>query len=236
MTIRSLLTPILGLALLLAGPTAATAVPSGFSARYKVSQDGQPLGVATISLRPGGDGSWLFSKDMKGTAGLAAILGAQTSETSRFRWKHDVPEAISYDYRLRASIGGNKQRHLRVDWHTSQVTVDEGKGPQTFAALPGMVERNTAPLAIGVALADGLKDIALPIAGRHDVQVQHFGITGREAIDVPAGRFQAIRVDRTDAQLGFSAWYAPGRFPLPVKLSQHDGGDVTMELVSFSSK
>ena len=235
MTIRPLLTPLLGMALLLISLPATATVPTSFTAHYNVTQNGAPMGVATISLQPGGDGTWIFSKVVKGTAGLAAVLGAQTSETSRFRWSHDVPVAISYDYQLRASIS-NKQRHLRVDWNKNQVTVDEGKGPQAFAALPGMVERNTAPLAIGIALDDGLKKIALPIAGRHDVQMQHFGITGHESIEVPAGRFKAIRVDRTDAELGFSAWYAPGRFPLPVKLSQHDGGNMTMELVSFSSK
>ena len=52
---------------------------------------------------------------------------------------------------------------------------------------------------------------------------------------MPAGRFQAQRVDRTDADRGFSAWYVPARYPLPVKLSQHDGGDLTMQLVSFKA-
>jgi hypothetical protein len=45
-----------------------------------------------------------------------------------------------------------------------------------------------------------------------------------------------VRIDRTDADRGFSAWYVPGRYPLPVKLSQHDGGDLTMELVDFSQR
>jgi len=52
---------------------------------------------------------------------------------------------------------------------------------------------------------------------------------------VPAGSFNAERVDRTDAERGFSAWYAPGKYLLPVKLSQHDGGDLVMELVSYKA-
>ena len=51
--------------------------------------------------------------------------------------------------------------------------------------------------------------LALPVAVRQEVQVQHFKVTGQEAIEVPAGRFDAQRVDRTDADRGFSAWYAP---------------------------
>jgi hypothetical protein len=65
------------------------------------------------------------------------------------------------------------------------------------------------------------------------VQVQNFKVTGKETVKVPAGSFDAKRIDRTDADRGFSAWYAPDRYPLPVKLSQHDGGDMVMELVSY---
>ena len=127
----------------------------------------------------------------------------------------------------------NKQRHMAVDWTTRQVTVNEGKGPQTYPASPGMVERNTTPLALGLALRDGKQQVALPVAVRQAVQTQNFKITGREAIKVPAGSFNAVRIDRTDADRGFSAWYAPDRYPLPVKLSQHDGGDMELDLVSY---
>jgi hypothetical protein len=76
--------------------------------------------------------------------------------------------------------------------------------------------------------------VALAVAVRQKVETQQFKVTGTEAIQVPAGSFQAERVDRTDADRGFSAWYAPKRYPLPVKLSQRDGGDLMMELVSYT--
>ncbi len=71
------------------------------------------------------------------------------------------------------------------------------------------------------------------MAVRQEVQTQNFQVTGKETVKVPAGSFDAQRIDRTDADRGFSAWYAPDRFPLPLKLSQHDGGDMAMELVSY---
>ena len=81
----------------------------------------------------------------------------------------------------------NKQRHMSVDWARNQVTVDEGKGPQTYPASAGMVERNTTSLALGLALRDGKQQIALPVAVRQQVQLQSFKVTGKEAIMVPAG-------------------------------------------------
>lgn len=230
MTIRSLLAPLLGLGLLLAAQTAVATPTGAFTATYKVLQGGSPMGQATISLRPDGHGEWIYTKDVKGTSGLAAILGVDVSEVSHFRWKGDVPEAISYDYRMSFK---NKRRHLAVNWATRQVTVDEGKGPHSYPATPGMVERNTTALALGLALRGGSRQITLPVAVRQQVQMQSFKVTARESVTVPAGSFDTERVDRTDADRGFSAWYAPDRYPLPVKLSQHDGGDLVMELVSY---
>jgi len=234
MTIRTAFSPLLGLGLLLAVPAAAAATPTAFTATYDVSQGGEPMGVATVTLRAAGNGEWIYSKDVKGTGGLAAMLGASMSESSRFRWKGDVPEAVSYDYRLQTGIK-NKQRHLAVDWTKRQVTVDEGKGPQTYPSSPGMVERNTTSLALGLALRDGKQQVTLPVAVRQQVQAQSFKVTGKETVQVRAGSFSAERVDRTDAERGFSAWYVPDRYPVPVKLSQHDGGDLTMELMSYQA-
>ena len=232
MTIRPLLAPLLGLGLLLGARAAIAAVPAAFTATYDVSQGGQPMGQATVSLRADGHGEWIYRKDVKGTGGLAALLGASVTESSRFRWKGDVPEAISYDYQLQTAVK-QKQRHLTVDWPKNRVTVDDGKGAQSYPGSPGMVERNTLALALGLALRDGKQQVALPVAVRQEVQTQNFEVTGRETVKVPAGHFDAQRVDRTDADRGFSAWYAPDRYPLPVKLSQHDGGDMVMELVSY---
>ena len=232
MTIRPLFASLFSLGLLLGSQAVLAATPGAFTATYNVSQGGEPMGVATVTLRNAGNGEWVYSKRVKGTGGLAAILGASLTEASRFRWKGDVPEALSYDYQLQTGIK-NKQRHMTVDWASNQVTLDEGKGPQTYPASPGMVERNTTILALGLALRDGKQQITFPVAVRQQVQTQSFKVTGKEAIKVPAGNFNAERIDRTDAERGFSAWYVPDRYLLPVKLSQHDGGDLTMELVSY---
>jgi hypothetical protein len=232
MTFRRLLRLAGAMLLASASGLALAAPPKAFTATYRVLRDGSPMGEATVTLKPVGNGQWEYGKHLRGTSGLAALLGANLDEVSRFRWKGDVPEALSYDYRLDAAIK-SRQRHVSVDWTRHRVTVDEGKGAITYATQPGMVERNTTALAIGLALRDGQTQIALPVAVKQEVETQRFEATGKEKVTVPAGTFEAVRVDRTDADRGFSAWYAPGRYPLPVKLSQKDGGDLTMELVSF---
>jgi hypothetical protein len=223
------------LALLLAtGSATAASVPTAFTARYTVSQGGQPMGEATVTLRPGQGGNWVLRKDVKGTAGLAALLGASTQETSTFRWRGAVPEAVGYDYHLVAA-GKDKQRHLSVDWTKRQVSVQDGKHASSYPAQPGMVERNSLPLAVGLALEQGEQQLSLPVAVRQTVETESFKVAGSETVKVPAGSFRADRVERSDAAKAFSAWYVPQRYPLPVKLAQSDGGNLVLELVSYSS-
>jgi len=52
---------------------------------------------------------------------------------------------------------------------------------------------------------------------------------------VPAGSFKAQRVERTDKDQSFSAWYVPQKYPVPVKLTQSDGGNLTLQLVSYKA-
>lgn len=234
MKLPGLLFGVLAVTTLAGGTHAAPAPPQAFTATYQVSRNGQDMGVATVTLRHGDGDSWIYRKDVSGTSGLAALLNASTHESSRLRWRDGMPEALGYDYEMQAAVK-HKQRHLQVDWATGQVTVQDDKRKFTYPTQPGMVERNTLPLALGLALRAGQREVSLPVAVRQTVQRQQFKVTGTETVDVPAGHFNALQVERTDADRGFTAWYAPKRYPLPVKLAQHDGGDLVMVLVSFKN-
>jgi hypothetical protein len=122
---------------------------------------------------------------------------------------------------------------MQVNWDTKQVSVDEGKGVTNYAAVPGLVDRNTMSYALGLALRSGNQTITLPVGVKQRVEQQQFKVQGSEAVNVPAGSFQAQRVTRTDSDKHFDAWYVPKQYPLPVKLAQSDGGDLTLQLVRY---
>jgi hypothetical protein len=211
----------------------AATTPAPFTATYQVLQGDQVIGEATISLKSTITG-WEYSNQTRGTGGLAAALGANSSETTRFRWNHGAPETVAYDYRMNAAIK-SKQRTTRVDWDAGQVSVDDGKGAETYPAALGLVDRNTAPYAIGLALHDGKQTVTLPVAVKRNVENQQFKVAGNDAVKVPAGSFTAQRVERTDKDQSFSAWYVPQKYPVPVKLTQSDGGNLTLQLVSYKA-
>lgn len=224
----------LALALSTTAAFAATPTPTPFIATYQVSQGGQVIGEAVVTLKPAGNGQWVYSNQIKGTGGIAAALGANSNETTTFRWNNGAPETVSYDYKMDAGFK-NKQRHTEVNWSSNQVTVDEGKGPMTYASAPGLVDRNTTSYALGLALRAGKQSVSLPVAVKRNVETQEFKVAGKDAVKVPAGSFQTERVVRSGDEKTFSAWYAPQKYPIPVKLSQSDGGNLELQLVSYKS-
>ncbi|HEY4093078.1 MAG TPA: DUF3108 domain-containing protein [Luteibacter sp.] len=222
----------LGLALALPAAAFAADVPQSFTATYNVSQGGSPLGNATLTLKAAGNGQFEYSNKVVGTSGLAAAIGASSSEVSQFTWVGKVPQAVSYKYDLQAFKP--KSRTLTVNGNTVQVQ-DNNKS-FSYPLQPGMIDRNTVPLALGVALHGGAKEATFPVGVKQAIETQTFKVAANEKITVPAGSFNAVRVDRTDQDRGFNAWYVPAKYPVPVKLAQKDGGDLTLELVKFEGK
>ncbi|MDI3262034.1 DUF3108 domain-containing protein [Aerosticca soli] len=213
-------------------PVSAADRPAPFTATYRVLQAGQTIGEATITLKAVGADVWEYSNQSRGTAGLAAAMGASSSETTRLRWRGAMPETVSYDYRMDAAIK-SKHRHTDVDWKAQKVSVDDGKGPMNYPSAPGLVDRNLLPFALGLALRAGQKDITLPVAVKREVEQQHYRVTGEEDVSVPAGHFKALRLERVDTDRAYVAWYVPARYPVPVRLSQKGDGDLELQLQGY---
>jgi len=216
------------------GSAIAAAAPlPAFTAHYRVLQNGSPIGKATLTLAPAANGTWNFTTQSHGTAGLASLLAAGTREVSTFKWVGDAPQGISYDYTMTSALK-QKHRSVRFDWSRHTVEVDDN-GTFHFASRPGTVERHTVPLALAASLAAGKTDITLPVAVRDRIENQHFTAQGKQDVSVPAGTFDATRVSRTD-EGDFEAWFAPGTLPVPVKIEQRGKNDFSLELESWSAR
>ena len=65
---------------------------------------------------------------------------------------------------------------------------------------------------------------------RDRAESQHYTVARSEAIQVPAGNFTAIRVERSDGKA--TNWYVPSLGLLPVKVQQvsGDGSTAVLEL------
>jgi hypothetical protein len=223
-----------GLALLVAGNVVAGTTPHAFTAHYQVLRDGNTIGTVSMTLRAQPDGTWRYISQMRGTSGLAGLLGASLDEDSLLRWRDGRPETLDYRYHMSVAFKDRK-RHVHVDWSTGTVHVTQDGKMHQYPVHDGLVDQHAIPLALGLALAGGAHDITLPVAVKDRVEMQHYRVTGDRVLDVPVGRYRADRVDRIDKDKAFSAWYVPGRYPIPVKLRKDGKDKLSLLLQRFTS-
>jgi len=201
------------------------------SATYAVARDGKSVGDASYTLNANRDGSWTLLSVTHGSAGMAKLVGLNVREESTFRWQDGKPQGLRYAYKQDAAIK-HKQRDIDFDWNAGQARVRDNGKDFAYPIPPGAIDRSTVALALGTAVADGARVATFAVAVKDHIEQQRFETRGEEKVDVPAGSFNAISIERTDAAGKARSWYAPNVAALPVRVEQiqGDGSTIVMEL------
>lgn len=231
----NVLAALFGVTFSITSSAATSSIPqlAPFSAEYVLSKDGKAIGESVFTLEAAGNGVWRYTSVTHGTAGLAKLLDAEVEESSLFRLHNGGLELLHNEYRLNALLH-SQTRQMRVDWQAGTVSVTDSRhGAHSYAAPRGLLDRHLLSLALGRHLQQH-GPFGVLVATHDRAETQHFEVAGNEPIKVPAGTFAALRVRRSDPGKHLSAWYVPGRFPMPVKLVQGGDDHLTLELKSFS--
>lgn len=168
------------------------------------------------------------------------------SDGGRYEMSSSTRSAL---YKARQDSRGTLQgRALRPVEYTEQTqrrepattTADWPAGTIRFSAapdVPGSVvpllqDRLSMLLQLGERAqrqSDG--DLVLPVAGLRSVAEYRFERRGTESIELPAGTFDTVRLQRRDPvrQEAVEVWLAPGSCWLPVKLRFTDERGVVIE-------
>jgi hypothetical protein len=231
---RVLLCAALGLAAGLAPPVSRAADPASsqpFSARYEVLRNGRTLGEARMALTRGSDDSWRFESETRGTRGLASLTGVEIHERSIFRWRGQIPELVEYDYRQTVAMR-RRERSLRVDADDNAIVSRQDDRQWLLRFEDGVSDRNAVVLGLIAAVAAGRADLAFRVADRDDVESQRYRIAGRERVQVPAGEFDAVRIERIREKPGrdTDTWLAPALSHLPVRIRHREADGESLEL------
>lgn len=234
--------PALALAFCTIAPAlAADPAIRPFHAEYATLRNGSDVGRTTLDLTDNGDGSWTLRSETKGTSGLARIAGIHIVETSRFRWNDGRPEALAYAYK---QDGAFKQRTRQADfdWSAGEVRVREGDGEFRYAIAPGLIDRQAVTLAIASDLVRGATTFDYKVAVKDRIEDMRYLRGATDTLDVPAGTFKALRMQRdgepgTDRKRVARSWFAESLGWLPVQIEQTEkkGDTVTLKLLSVPS-
>jgi hypothetical protein len=206
-----------------------------FSARYELLRDGRVLGEAQLTLARGSDDTWRFETNTRGTRGLASVARAEINERSTFRWRGLIPELVEYDYRQSVAMR-RRERSLRVDAASNSILSRQDDRSWELRFEEGVVDRHAVAIGIIAAVAAGRADLAFRVADRDDVESQRYRVAGRERVDVRAGSFDAVLIERIREKPGrdTDTWLAPelGYLAVRIRHREADGETLEMRLVS----
>lgn len=231
---------LLGLAALPVFATAVELNPAGihepvyaplkpFVATYEVQRGGKTIGEATMTLKADGGDNWTLITQTRGTAGMAKLFGLDVKEESHFTAAGQVPlQSSAYSYQQEATLK-SKQRRIEFDWTTKEARVTDKDELFRYPLQPYSIDRHAVVIALG--RAQGLEQNTLQIASKDAVESQRYERRETQPLQLPAGRFDATRFERTDKPGKGSSWYTPGQLaPLQVEQTQKDGASIVMRL------
>ena len=193
------------------------------SHRYSVEWAGISLGKGTIALQGDAGGCYRFESTTDPIALVRWTYGAPR-EQSRFCVRDGAIVPVTYAYinekrekdsfRLDFAEDNSEVRMLkRGDLQVREIADQETYDPFLMREVVRLwVLRHLA----GVAPAQA----AFTMVDDDRIKTYRFAIGEREIVDVPAGRVDALRVDRLDDRRPHHYWLDPERGYIPVKIEQ----------------
>lgn len=200
-----------------------------FVASYDVKRGGKVIGEATMTLSDNGDRQWTLVTETRGTAGMARLLGLDVREASEFVVdRQSALQSTNYRYKQDATLR-SKQRRIEFDWQANEARVTDKDELFRYSLQAGSIDRQVVAVALG--RSQRLENNTFPVAAKEGIENQRFERRETRSLNLPAGRYDATRFERTDKPNKGSSWYAPGLLaPLQIEQLQKDGNTIVMEL------
>lgn len=200
-----------------------------FSATYDVQRGGKTIGEATMTLKSDGGDNWTLVTQTRGTAGMARLLGLDVREESRFAANGRQPlQSTAYSYQQEATLK-SRQRRIEFDWTAKEARVTDKDELFRYALQPYSIDRHAVVVALGRAQSQAQN--TLHVASKDTVEDQRYERRETQPLELPAGRFDATRYERTDKPGKGSSWYTPNLLaPLQVEQAQKDGANIVLRL------
>lgn len=199
---------------------------------YGANWNGFGLGEILITLTPDQDPDCYRYESQSDPVGLVRMFYGKPHELSQFCVKNGrvVPRKFAFFHRDSDSF--------TLDFDMDALKVRDAKG--NVRDVPAEAQdRFGIQQAVRLWVIARLKEKdpgaeTLKVAQVDDKKVRNYvlAITGRETIEIPAGRFDTIVVQRVDdPNRSTKFWIAPEKDYMPVKVEQLRGGKADLRMV-----
>ena len=231
---------IVVLAVLLYGSVAGAGSVRGipaFEADYTIERGIFDVGHIRLRFQVDPDGNYKYKSVTEVAGFISWFRDDRVMESSHGRL--DTSGVVPDRYRFARTGGkGDKQVTVRFDWNSEQVenTVD---GQSWAMAVPhGTLDKLVVQLAMMRNLQVDIQNQHFKVADGGKLKDFRIHIRGREALDVPAGHFETIKVEKTPEYGSRKTflWLAPALGYLPVRIMriENDGAEYYSVLDSVS--
>jgi hypothetical protein len=211
----------------------ALALPQTFSAQYEVTHSGLTLGEAQVDYRQIGSDRYRYTSFIRPLGIAAMIMRSDVKETSEGTITKDGFRPTRYEY-LRTGRKGRTDI-IEFDWEQMKIIDPASGNPWDITMPEDIQDRMASQLQLMFDLAHHEKDLSYPIAD--DGRIKHYTlrIVGRETIQTPVGRLEALKIIRQSAnsRRATTFWCAPALGYLPIRIDHREkSDDFTMNLKS----
>ncbi len=208
-----------------------------FTAEYRLTYNGIPVGQTHVSLQLLPDGGYIHRARTEPNAMISLIREDLILEESRGRVVSGRPRPDRYLYQ-RESPSIQRSLHLDFDWLGKQVQIRDEHSNWRMGISTKTLDKLVQQLVFTRELRDGIRTVHYRVADGGRLKDYAYRVLGRELAITPLGRFETFKVERTkdDKASDYTLWLAPELDHRPVRiLRRHEGSLYRMELVKFES-
>lgn len=206
-----------------------------FTAQYDIRFSGL-AGESVTTLSQDSDGLFVLENRVSAKGLARLIRPGDALDRSEFKVDGETLQPLSF-----VSEDGTKKNKrgstITFDWNAGSASAQYKGETRTLDLEKGMIDRQMMQIAMMSDLADGLTDVTYTVIDRHAVKTYTVSVVGRETIEVPAGSFDVVRIERVNPGSSRSTifWCAPALDYVTVKMEQlKDGKPIgTMSLAEI---
>lgn len=202
---------------------------------YEVLRRGSKIGEVHVSLSQTRQGIWLYDTETVATSRMARVLRVSAEESAHFMWQDGQVQMLTYRQVARAPTRTRFWQH-EVDWDSGISRTETYEENLHIQAEPGMLDPLTLRLQLAVALQDPDNrgtDLHFRVLERDEVEDQHFFYQAHERVEVPAGCFDGIRMQRfrrEGSSRNYDSWHAEAFHWLPLRIVQTRDGVAELDI------
>lgn len=208
-----------------------------YQADYELSHGSIHAADSRFVLQPADQGGYIYESVTHPVGFLALFRDDTIIERSYFSLVDGALRPLTFRYTYRGS-DKNRNQSLDFDWLKKVVRSDYRGDKATLSLTPGMLDPLLVQLAVTLDLQHSHLADSYRVIDRGVVKTYRLEQTGHATVEVPAGTYNTVVVQRLDDDKTVLFWCAPELDYLPVKIEMRepDKSTISMMLKNYQPK